>query len=77
MQESCLTSDDDTDVETDTQKNTMSRKSVAKLYKFFRDVICDHMMNVQLNGRKIGGPGLTVEIDESLFGEIYVPASLS
>ena len=34
---------------------------------FFRDIIAEHMFN-NSQGYKIGGLGLTVEIDESMFG---------
>lgn len=51
------------------QKNTLSKNTISKLYKFFRHVIGDHMISLQSTGKKIGGPGLTVEIDESMFGK--------
>ena len=71
IQETCLTSEDETeDEETNKQKNTLDRRSGAKVYRFFRNVISDHLLNnQQLHGRKIGGPLKTVEIDESLFGK--------
>ena len=33
----------------------------------YRDIIHSHMLS-QFSHKKIGGPGLTVEIDESQFG---------
>ena len=33
----------------------------------FRDIIAEHMMDTS-QGYMIGGPGCTVEVDESLFG---------
>lgn len=41
---------------------------VMNLYDtFVRDIISEHMFN-NSQGYKIGGLGLTVEIDESMFG---------
>ena len=34
----------------------------------FREIICDHLLE-ERKGKKIGGVGMEVEIDESLFGK--------
>ena len=35
-----------------------------------RDIVCLHILD-QLKDNVIGGPGLTVEIDESMFGSVF------
>ena len=40
------------------------------IYIIYREIISDFMIKELENGKKIGGPGLTVEIDESLFGKL-------
>ena len=35
---------------------------------FFREIIADHMLS-EGKKKKIGGPGLTVEVDEPMFGK--------
>ena len=41
-----------------------------------RDIIGSHML-AQFSDKKIGGPGLTVEIDESLFGLFLIYFNLN
>ena len=47
------------------QLTAVSQKSIIQIYQFLRDV-CSAKL-VALNGEKLGGPGVIVEIDESLF----------
>ena len=66
-QESCITSD-----ESDSESSggrSLSNKTISKFFTLFREIICDYMYESLKTVTKIGGPGLTVEIDESQFGK--------
>ena len=68
QQEVCVTSDDEEgeDSESSTQ---LSSRSINKYFKLFREIVSDHMISTFKSTKKIGGPGCTVEIDESQFGK--------
>ena len=60
--QSSVTSGEDEEECRETSSNTIN-----KFNEIFRNMICDQML---LDGdNKIGGVGLTVEVDESLFGK--------
>ena len=46
----------------------LSEKTINKFYSTFTDVIGEEM--VAKYRHKIGGEGMTVEIDESMFGKV-------
>ena len=48
----------------------MSFGTICKFTTFFREIIADHLMDRQAIN-KIGGVGMTVEIDESMFGKRF------
>ena len=72
--ECCLTeSDTDSSDGEDFQPSTstqLSHATIAKFNNFFREIISDYVLE-NFSNRKIGGPGLVVEIDESMFGKRY------
>ena len=49
----------------------LSEHTIIEYQAVFRDVIADHMMS-EAGGYLVGGPGTTIEIDESMFGEYIV-----
>ena len=49
-------------------KPRLSEDTAIHYNNLFRDIIADHMVNA-LQGYQIGGPGTTIEIDESMFGK--------
>ena len=67
QQESCVTSDE-SDGES-SGGHSLSSRTINKFFTLFREIICDHMYESLKSVVKIGGPGLTVEIDESQFGK--------
>ena len=62
-----MTSDSDSDEEASTSTK-LSYGTINKSTTFFREIIADHLLETQ-QSHKIGGVGLTVEIDESMFGK--------
>ena len=68
QQETSITSEEDSDTETE-HSTQMSQQTICNYYKLFREIICDHMVTSFKSVKKIGGPGKTVEIDESQFGK--------
>ena len=62
MEETSVTSDEDDD-----HSKTTAPTTINKYYTMFRHMICDEMLLIGNN--KIGGPTMTVEVDESLFGK--------
>lgn len=67
QQEACVTSDEeDCDKSCSTH---LSSKSIDKYHRLFREIVSDYMFESLKSVNKIGGPGLTVEIDESQFGK--------
>ena len=64
--ECSLTSDDDSDDESGSTR--LSFATICKFTTYFREIIADHLMNIQAD-KKIGGVGKIVEIDESMFGK--------
>ena len=46
----------------------LSTDTVIYYQKVFRDIIADFMISVS-SGYMVGGPGTTIEIDESMFGK--------
>ena len=46
----------------------LSPTTMVHYYQLFRDIIADYMIN-SCQGYTVGGPGTTIEIDESMFGE--------
>ena len=72
QKETDLSSESDTDSEDKSGDNNSSsvlgKATICKYFSFFRDVIGAEMLS-NINSKKIGGPGKTVEIDESMFGK--------
>ena len=79
QKECCLTSDEeDNGASTEISSRTISKYSNFFRYIFdqlnfcdiffFREIIGDYLINNR-KGKKIGGVGMHVEIDESLFGK--------
>ena len=58
----------DSESEDESTSTRLSFASICKFTTFFREVIADHIMETQRE-HKIGGVGLHVEIDESMFGK--------
>lgn len=48
--------------------NGISPTTIVEYHALFRDVICGHLL-ANYQDKKIGGPGCTVEVDESMFGK--------
>jgi len=46
----------------------VSCRTIVEYFALFRDLIHDHMLAL-FGNKKIGGPGMTVEVDESQFGK--------
>ena len=53
-------------------KSILNNQTVQIQHIFCRDIIADYMYNAVKDDGQIGGPGLHVEIDESLFGKLKV-----
>ena len=72
QKETDLSSDSDSDSEGNSADNKSStvlgKATICKYFSFLRDVIGAEMLCNE-NPKKIGGPGKTVEIDESMFGK--------
>ena len=69
QQEACVTSDDEDPNDESGTSTQVSTRSINKYFQLLREIICDHMVTTLKNVKKIGGPGCTVEIDESQFGK--------
>lgn len=48
----------------------LSTDTIIEYQKVYRDMIGDHMVFCT-SGYMVGGPGTTIEIDESMFGELF------
>lgn len=48
---------------------TMSLKTIASYLLMFRQIVNSYMLKFYSTDEKLGGPGVRVEIDESLFGK--------
>ena len=46
----------------------LSSTTVVEYQKIFRDMISSHMMDKGAQDYMVGGPGTTIEIDESQYG---------
>ena len=46
----------------------LSEQTVIEYQKVFRDLISDYMMDKNSGDYMVGGPGCTIEIDESQYG---------
>ena len=46
----------------------LSPMTVVEYQKIFRDIISDHMIDRDKGDYMVGGPGCTIEIDESMYG---------
>ena len=68
QQETCITSGEDSDTDTDTSTQLGSH-TIDRYFKLLREIVTDYMVSSFKSVKKIGGPGLTVEIDESQFGK--------
>ena len=68
QQEACITSGEDSDTEAD-QSTQLGSNTIDRYFKLLREIVCDYMVTSFKTVEKIGGPGLTVEIDESQFGK--------
>ena len=68
QQEACITSGEDSDTETSTSTQ-LGSDTINKYFKLLREIVTDYMVTSFKSVKKIGGPGLTVEIDESQFGK--------
>ena len=64
-----MTSDDEEQNDASSSSTQLSPNSINKYFQLLREIICDHMVTTLKNVKKIGGPGCTVEIDESQFGK--------
>ena len=49
----------------------LSPVTVVEYQKIFRDIISSHMMDTCAKDYMVGGPGTTIEIDESQYGWIF------
>ena len=48
----------------------LSPMTVVEYQKIFRDIISAKMMDQDSGDYMVGGPGCTIEIDESMYGEL-------
>ena len=63
--EVCITSDEDESEDA----VRISPNTINNFTKYFREIISDDMIEKNQSDNKIGGIGMTVELDESLFGK--------
>ena len=60
----------DSDSESPSTSSVLSPSTINKYFSAFRDIIGEKMLSSPY--QMIGGPGTTVEIDESMFGKSKV-----
>ena len=48
----------------------MDNSTYSKYYTYFKCAISESLTSDRRNVRQIGGPGLIVEVDESMFGKL-------
>ena len=56
------------DEDSEYESNYLGSATISRYFSAFRDMIGAEML--ENYGEKIGGMGLTVEIDESMFGKV-------